>query len=57
MRQYTPDFAPESEPKLRRRITTFEYNTVLDEAIRLGFDGYSQEKESANAGYTPAFGI
>jgi len=55
MRQYTPDFAPETEPKLRRRITAFEYESVLNEAIRLGYDGYSQDKESATAGYTPQF--
>lgn len=55
MRQYTPDFAPENEKKLRRRITSFEYDFVLAEAIRLGYNGYTQDKESASAGYTPNF--
>ncbi len=64
MRQYTPDFlkayladCPEKEvPKsLLRRVTAFEYQSVLDEAVRLGFDGYTQEKESAVTGYTPDF--
>jgi len=55
MRQYTPDFAPEDVRVLRRRVTTFEYESVLREAISLGYDGYSQEKESASAAYTPDF--
>lgn len=53
MRQYTPDFAPEEYRQLRRRVTTFEYESVLAEAIRLGYDGYTQQKESASARYTP----
>ncbi len=57
MRQYTPDFcAGEDVPKsLRRRVTSFEYRTVLDTATALGYDGYSQDAASANAGYTPEF--
>lgn len=54
MRQYTPDFAPADIPALRRRVTTFEYESVREEAVRLGFtNGYAQEKESASARYTP----
>lgn len=57
MRQYTPDFcAGEDVPKsLRRRVTSFEYRTVLDTATALGYDGYCQDAASANAGYTPRF--
>jgi len=64
MRQYTPDFLKEylsfggcaEVPKsLLRRVTEFEYQSVLDEAVRLGFDGYTQEKESAVKAYTPDF--
>ena len=64
MRQYTPDFLKDrlsgggcaDVPKsLLRRVTAFEYQSVLDEAVRLGFDGYTQEKESAVTGYTPDF--
>lgn len=63
MRQYTPDFlaeylaaCPTEVPKsLLRRVTEFEYQSVLDEAVRLGFDGYTQEKESAVRRYTPDF--
>lgn len=55
MRQYTPDFAPPEMKTLRRRITSFEYESVLAEAVALGFDGYTQEKSSASASYTPDF--
>lgn len=55
MRQYTPDFAPENMKELRRRITSFEYDSVLAEAEKYGFKGFSQSKESAETGYTPDF--
>ena len=55
MSQYTPDFAPKEYPELSRRITTFEYNSVLNKALELGFDGFFQEKESATKIYTPEF--
>lgn len=57
MRQYTPDFCTgEHVPKsLHRRVTSFEYNTVLEYALSLGYDGYRQEGASASAGYTPEF--
>ena len=40
---------------LLRRVTAFEYASVLEEAVRLGFDGYTQEKESAVRHFTPDF--
>ncbi len=55
MRQYTPDFAPDSIKELKRKITTFEYNYVLKEALALGFDGFSQDTTSATTIYTPNF--
>ena len=55
MSQYTPDFAPESEKNLRRRLTTFEYQSVLSCAARLGYDGYRQEFTSSDKKYTPDF--
>ena len=56
MRQYTPDFAPADIPALRRRVTTFEYESVRKEALRLGFTcGFSQDKDSASARYTPVW--
>lgn len=56
MRQYTPDFADADAPKnLRRRLTSFEYGDVLEYALSLGFDGFSQGKESARTDFTPRF--
>ncbi len=58
MRQYTPDFAPRSGPKsLLRRVTSFEYDSVMAHAVSLGFTGYFQRKESATAAYTPDFSL
>ena len=58
MSQYTPDFAIEAKSEhseLHRRLTSFEYSSVLDEAQRLGLDGFSQERSSAVSKYTPDF--
>ena len=56
MRQYTPDFAPASAPRnLHRRVTSFEYDSVMKHAVELGFEGFFQGKESADASFTPNF--
>ena len=56
MRQYTPDFAMDCPHKnLHRRVTDFEYTSVLDEAARLGLEGYSQGKDAADRVFTPDF--
>jgi putative pyruvate formate lyase activating enzyme len=56
MRQYTPDFCPEGAPAvLKRRVTTFEYDSVMRQAIALGFEGYFQTAESVGTDYTPDF--
>ena len=56
MSQYTPDFALDSEfSELHRRITTFEYNSVLSHALELGFEGFMQARSSASSSYTPDF--
>ncbi len=62
MSQYTPDFFvgctdPDLDRKMRRRVTTFEYNYVRDTALELGFDGFGQDKESASSAYTPEWGF
>lgn len=58
MSQYTPDFYSGCadaalDRAMKRRVTTFEYNFVRDEAERLGFDGYGQDRKSASKSYTP----
>lgn len=69
MRQYTPvteiahaasHTSPAPAPtipaaKLHRRVTSFEYEYVADLARTMGFDGYFQGKDSADASYTPEF--
>ena len=56
MSQYTPEFALDTPYKnLHRRVTSFEYSSVCDVAIALGFDGFIQEKSSAVSDYTPNF--
>ncbi len=56
MRQYTPDFAMDCPYKnLHRRLTDFEYDSVLAEASRLGFSGYCQGKDAADRAFTPDF--
>lgn len=54
--QYTPFYKSYEHPEINRRITTYEYEKVLDHAIRLGLtDGFMQEKSSAKEEYTPPF--
>lgn len=55
MAQYTPEFCKECCPELKRKITTFEYNSVVDAAIELGYDGYIQDKSASSVKYTPKF--
>ena len=56
MSQYTPDFALDTSYKnLHRKVTSFEYNSVCDVALTLGFDGFMQNKNSAVSDYTPNF--
>ena len=55
MSQYTPEFCAPCYKKIKRKITTFEYQSVVDYATELGFDGYIQEITSANSKYTPSF--
>lgn len=60
MSQYTPDFYIESGrpgdfKNLSRRVTSFEYDSVMRLAVELGFDGYFQRISSADRKYTPEF--
>ncbi len=54
MRQYTPEFAP-ALSGLNRRVTSFEYESVLSEAVSLGLRGFFQDASSASARFTPDF--
>ena len=56
MRQYTP--SPYCKISgMDRRITDAEYRRVLEHFEALKLTGYTQEKESADAAYTPPFDL
>lgn len=58
MSQYTPFYKAAMYPELNRRITSYEYDKVVDTAIELGLmNGYMQEKSSAKEEYTPPFDL
>ncbi len=58
MSQYTPYEHYAEFPELNRKITDFEYRSVVDEAIRLGMtNGFMQERSSAKKEYTPPFDL
>lgn len=58
MSQFTPTRGCAEHPEINRRITTFEYQSVVDEAVRLGLtDGFMQERSSAKEEYTPPFDL
>jgi putative pyruvate formate lyase activating enzyme len=55
MSQYHPMPAGAGDPQLRRRLRPDEYNAVLDEMDRLGFEnGWTQELDASSA-YVPDF--
>ena len=60
MSQYTPFYKALTEEKYKevsRRITSFEYDSVVREALKLGMNGFMQEKSSAKEEYTPSFNL
>lgn len=58
MSQYTPYRRDEKHPELNRRITSYEYQKVVDTALALGItQGYMQQKSSAKEEYTPPFDL
>lgn len=56
MSQYVPQKGNEF-PELSRKVTKREYEKVVSEMIDLGLDGYVQDLESADSGYTPPFDL
>ncbi|MFV0351374.1 MAG: 4Fe-4S cluster-binding domain-containing protein [Oscillospiraceae bacterium] len=56
MSQYTPPPGSKLAPPLNRRISTYEYNDVVDTAMQLGLiNGFMQQRSSAKEEYTPPF--
>lgn len=56
MNQYTPMPQVSKIPSLNRRISTEEYERIVDYAIQLGIEnGFIQEGETASESFIPAF--
>ena len=60
LRQYTPFYLAKTEEEyknINRKVTSYEYDSVVKKALELGFDGFIQEKNSAKEEYTPIFDL
>jgi len=56
MSQYMPCHLSRLYPEINRRLTTLEYDRVLEHYRKLGFRyGYCQQRSSADAAYVPPF--
>ena len=56
MNQYTPVFNASQHKKINRRLTTFEYNSVVNHAVDLGIKNcYIQEGFTASKNFIPKF--
>lgn len=58
MSQYFPQNDLTDFPEINRKITEFEYRSVLDFALDMGFDNaFVQNRSSADSGYVPKFDL
>lgn len=58
MSQYTPYRKNPDYPELNRRVTSYEYQKVVDTALKLGLTmGFMQKRTSAKEEYTPPFNL
>ena len=56
MNQFTPQYLGKKDGKLNRKLTTFEYEKVVDHALELGFTQcYVQDKAAATEEFIPCF--
>ena len=56
MSQYTPMYRAGEHKNLKRRLTTFEYDSVVEHAAGLGITHcYTQERRAASEEYVPEF--
>ncbi len=55
MSQYIPCHIARDHPVLGRCLTRYEYEKVMNRFIRLGLNGYVQERESASEQFIPDF--
>ena len=58
MSQYTPMHKAKEIKTLSRRLTTFEYDKVVDHFFEIGLkNGFMQKRSSATSEYTPSFDL
>ena len=58
MSQYTPMHKAKEIKALSRRLTTFEYEKVIDHFFKIGLkNGFMQKRSSAASEYTPIFNL
>lgn len=58
LNQYTPMYHAMENKQLSRRLTTFEYQKVVDHFFEIGLqNGFTQKRSSATAQYTPMFNL
>lgn len=57
MSQYTPNENCVKYKEINRRITSFEYESVMKAVQEYNIDGYSQERSSAQTSYVPDFNL
>lgn len=55
MSQYVPVYKASEHCEINRKISTFEYNYLIDTACSLGFNGYSQQRDASSEAYIPEF--
>lgn len=56
MSQYTPAYNAAAFPKINRKLTTFEYQKVVDAALALGIKNcFVQEKSASSVDFIPVF--
>ncbi|MCX7614502.1 MAG: radical SAM protein [Clostridiales bacterium] len=57
MSQYTPCHNSAQYPEINRRLTTFEYQSVVDKVREFSLTGFMQEKSAAKEEYIPPFDL
>lgn len=57
MCQYTPSYKSDRFGEINRKVTSFEYNKVIERALLLGLKGCMQQRSSASESYVPDFDL
>ncbi len=57
MSQYTPCYKSDEFTEINRKITTFEYKSVLNKILDYNMNGFFQDRQSATLEYTPDFNL